>query len=39
MATLQSFDAEIEKTRTIVNDMRGKLDAAGDAWVDGRAVV
>jgi chromosome segregation ATPase len=26
MATLQSFDAEIEKTRTIVNDMRGKLD-------------
>ena len=28
MATLQSFDAEIEKTRTIVNDMRGKLDAS-----------
>jgi len=28
MATLQSFDAEIEKTRTIVNDMRGKLDSS-----------
>ena len=28
MATLQAFDAEIEKTRTIVNDMRGKLDAS-----------
>ena len=28
MATLQSFDSEIEKTRTIVNDMRGKLDAS-----------
>jgi hypothetical protein len=28
MATLQSFDAEIQKTQTIVNDMRGKLDAS-----------
>lgn len=28
MATLQSFDTEIQKTRTIVNDMRGKLDAS-----------
>ncbi|MDH6267050.1 putative DNA-binding protein YlxM (UPF0122 family) [Rhizobium sp. SG_E_25_P2] len=28
MASLQSFDAEIEKTRSIVNDMRGKLDAS-----------
>lgn len=28
MATLQSFDAEIEKTRTTINDMRGKLDAS-----------
>jgi hypothetical protein len=28
MATLQSFDAEIQKTQSIVNDMRGKLDAS-----------
>jgi peptidoglycan hydrolase CwlO-like protein len=28
MATLQQFDAEIQKTQTIVNDMRGKLDAS-----------
>ncbi|MBX9458500.1 MAG: hypothetical protein KL863_22025 [Rhizobium sp.] len=28
MATLQSFDAEIQKTQAIVNDMRGKLDAS-----------
>ncbi|MBL0372054.1 hypothetical protein JJB09_08435 [Rhizobium sp. KVB221] len=28
MATLQSFDAEIEKTRSTINDMRGKLDAS-----------
>ena len=26
MATLQSFDSEIEKTRGIVNDMRGKIE-------------
>jgi hypothetical protein len=29
MATLQSFDSEIEKTRTIVADMRGKIDQSG----------
>ena len=28
MATLQSFDAEIEKTRSVVSDMRSKLDAS-----------
>jgi hypothetical protein len=28
MATLQSFDAEIQKTQAVVNDMRGKLDAS-----------
>ena len=28
MATLQSFDAEIEKTRATINDMRGKIDAS-----------
>ena len=28
MATLQQFDAEIQKTQSIVNDMRGKLDAS-----------
>ncbi len=28
MASLQSFDSEIEKTRSIVNEMRGKLDAS-----------
>ena len=26
MASLQSFDSEIEKTRGIVNDMKGKLE-------------
>ncbi|MGF0538806.1 hypothetical protein ACQQ2Q_12475 [Agrobacterium sp. ES01] len=29
MASLQSFDAEIEKTRGIVTDMRGKLEQSG----------
>lgn len=29
MATLQSFDKEIENTRAIVSDMRGKLDQSG----------
>ncbi|ATN35136.1 hypothetical protein ACO34A_15130 [Rhizobium sp. ACO-34A] len=29
MASLQSFDAEIEKTRGIVNDMKGKLEQSG----------
>ncbi|MBD8556517.1 hypothetical protein IFT84_18570 [Rhizobium sp. CFBP 8762] len=29
MATLQQFDSEIEKTRTVVNDMRGKLEQSG----------
>jgi len=29
MATLQSFDSEIEKTRKIVNDMRGKIEQSG----------
>lgn len=29
MATLQSFDSEIEKTRGIVADMRGKLEQSG----------
>lgn len=29
MATLQSFDSEIEKTRAIVADMRGKIDQSG----------
>ena len=28
MATLQSFDAEIQKTQSVVNDMRGKLEAS-----------
>jgi chromosome segregation ATPase len=28
MATLQSFDAEIEKTRATINEMRGKLEAS-----------
>ena len=28
MATLQSFDSEIEKTRATINDMRGKLDTS-----------
>jgi hypothetical protein len=28
MATLQSFDAEIQKTQAVVTDMRGKLDAS-----------
>jgi predicted nucleic acid-binding Zn-ribbon protein len=28
MATLQSFDAEIEKTRATINDMRGKLETS-----------
>jgi hypothetical protein len=26
MASLQSFDSEIEKTRTIVNEVRGKME-------------
>lgn len=29
MATLQSFDSEIEKTRQIVSDMRGKIEQSG----------
>ena len=29
MASLQSFDSEIEKTRTIVNEMKSKLDQSG----------
>lgn len=29
MATLQSFDSEIEKTRKIVSDMRGKIEQSG----------
>ena len=29
MATLQNFDAEIEKTRSVVNEMRGKLEQSG----------
>ncbi|MBN9052256.1 MAG: hypothetical protein J0H80_00420, partial [Rhizobiales bacterium] len=29
MATLQNFDAEIEKTRGVVNQMRGKLEQSG----------
>ena len=29
MATLQNFDAEIDKTRSVVNQMRGKLEQSG----------
>lgn len=29
MASLQSFDSEIEKTRTIVNEVRGKMEQSG----------
>ena len=29
MATLQSFDSEIEKTRSIVKDVRGKMEQSG----------
>ena len=29
MATLQSFDSEIEKTRKIVSEMRGKIEQSG----------
>ena len=29
MATLQQFDSEIEKTRNIVNEMRGKMEQSG----------
>lgn len=29
MATLQSFDSEIEKTRQVVSDMRSKIDKSG----------
>ena len=29
MATLQNFDAEIEKTRSVVNQMRGKMEQSG----------
>ena len=29
MATLQNFDAEIDRTRSVVNEMRGKLEQSG----------
>ena len=29
MATLQNFDAEIEKTKNVVDDMRSKIDQSG----------
>lgn len=29
MASIKSFDAEIEKTRTVVDDMRSKIEASG----------
>lgn len=29
MATLQNFDSEIERTRSVVNEMRGKLEQSG----------
>lgn len=29
MASIKSFDAEIEKTRTVVGDMRSKIEASG----------
>ena len=34
MANLQKFDAEIEKTRQTVEQMREKLDQSGIVWAD-----